>query len=144
LQSQSIGGQLVHYLPLFDVLSLLLKDYTYCDGWQSQFDANNDMIEHPCNTDGWHELQLYFEQKFPLNQQVFLTLFIDEYNQSKLSRQKVNSILFTIANAKQEVIRDSDLILELTVFFRFSYRQHENTFYRACLKEWTSMKCLNM
>lgn len=88
---------------MFDVLPLLLADKQYCEDWHSEFDPNDEKIEHPCNTDGWHDLETYFKEEFPNHQRLFLTIFIDEYNQSKLSKQKVNSILFTIANARQEV-----------------------------------------
>lgn len=101
------------FISLLDVLAIVLKNKDYCTDWQPQFAENDGKIAHPSNTDGWKELESHFKTSFPQHQRLFVTLFMDEYNQSKMSKQKVNSILFTAANATQEVRtkQSSDVIL---------------------------------
>lgn len=89
-----------------EIWRLLLSDPKYTVDWKRRFDYNDGKIEHPCNTDGWQELEESFRDKLDSHELLLPSFFLDEYLQHNTSQTHVNSILMTISNASKEVCID--------------------------------------
>ena len=101
-----------------DVLRLLLADASYVEGWHESYEPNGDVIEHPAHADGFKSLQTHLRAQFPHHKLVFVNIFLDEYEQHRMTKTTIYSIEMTLANVPLQVkwisLYSTDLILEQT------------------------------
>jgi hypothetical protein len=93
----------VHYYAITDMLRLLLANADFLEGWHSSFERNNDIIEHPANADGFKQLESHFTSRYPKHKLVFVNIFLDEYEQHRMTKKNIYSIELTIANTPLKV-----------------------------------------
>lgn len=104
MHSTIIEGTSVQYYAITDVLRLLLADTDYVQGWHESYESNGHVIEHPAHADGFKELQTHLQKHYPHHKQVFVNIFLDEYEQHRMTKKTIYSIEMTLANAPLKVM----------------------------------------
>lgn len=97
-----IEGIEITYCPVGELFKLLLNDATYTEGWKLQYEQS-DFISHPCNTEGWKELEDFYKKKFPQHQLLLPILFADEHLQHNTTQKKITAIELSFANCSTTV-----------------------------------------
>lgn len=127
--TSKINNVEVQYYAITDVLRLLLADANYLQGWQSTYDENSNVIEHPANGDGFKLLQADLSARYPSHKLVFVNIFLDEYEQHRMTKKQIYSIEMTIANAPLKVRKLNYCQKSLTFFqTRHNSLSHENIY----------------
>jgi len=124
LRKTTVDGHLIHYYSPVDIWRILLSDSQYVHNWKLYFEYNNGTIEHPCNTDGWKEIEDSLSHLSKSHKLLLPSFFLDEYLQHNTSQKYVNSILMTLSNASKDVRHLNHVNKTFQqIIFRCNYKQ---------------------